>query len=85
MKNRFDLEQEIMECWNIITDIEDIYEYVMDGNEETLSIDERDKVSNMLLGLSQLYEIKFNKLFKTFGICLNKGEFNKTNINHFNI
>jgi hypothetical protein len=75
MKNRFDLEQEIMECWNVTTDINDVYEYVMNGDGSELSTDERDRVANILLGISQLYELKFNKLFNTFEECLSKREF----------
>jgi hypothetical protein len=75
MKNRFDLEQEIMECWNITSDIDDVYEYVMNGNGNELSTDERDRVANILLGVSQLYELKFNKLFNTFEECVKVGEF----------
>jgi hypothetical protein len=75
MKNRFDLEQEIMECWNVTSDIDDVYDYVMNGNGNELSTDERDKVANILLGVSQLYELKFNKLFNTFEECVKVGEF----------
>jgi hypothetical protein len=75
MKTRFDLEQEIMECWNITSDIDDVYEYVMNGNGNELSTDERDRVANILLGVSQLYELKFNKLFNTFEECVKVGEF----------
>ena len=75
MKNRFDLEQEIMECWNVTSDIDDVYDYVMNGNGNELSTDERDRVANILLGVSQLYELKFNKLFNTFEECVKVGEF----------
>lgn len=74
MKNRFDLEQEIMECWNITSDIDDVYSYVMNGDGELTPTD-RDKVANILLGMSQLYELKFNKLFNTFEECVKVGEF----------
>jgi hypothetical protein len=74
MKNRFDLEQEIMECWNITSDINDVYEYVMNGDGKLTPAD-RDKVANILLGVSQLYELKFNKLFNTFEECVKVGEF----------
>lgn len=74
MKTRFDLEQEIMECWNITSDLEDIYRYVMEGDSEMNTV-QRDKVANMLLGLSELYELKFNKTFRTFEECLDKKEF----------
>lgn len=74
MKTRFDLEQEIMECWKITYDLQDIYRYVMEGDSE-LSTVQRDKVANMLLGLSELYELKFNKTFRTFEECLDRKEF----------
>jgi hypothetical protein len=75
MKNRFDLEQEIMECWNVTTDVNDVYEYVMNGGSSELSTDERDRVANILLGISQLYELKFNKMFNTFTECIRNNEF----------
>lgn len=74
MKNRFDLEQEIMECWNITSDINDVFEYVMNGDGKLTPAD-RDRVANILLGMSQLYELKFNKLFNTFEQCVKTGEF----------
>jgi hypothetical protein len=75
MKNRFDLEHQIMECWNVTTDINDVYEYVMNGDGDELSAGERDRVANILLGISQLYELKFNKLFSTFEDCIRNDEF----------
>jgi hypothetical protein len=74
MKTRFDLEQEIMECWNITTDVSDVYEYVMNGEGSELTTSERDRVANILLGISQLYELKFNKLFHTLGDCIERGD-----------
>jgi hypothetical protein len=65
MKTRFDLEQEIMECWNITSDLQDVYRYVMEGDSEMNTV-QRDRVANLLLGLSELYELKFNKAFRTF-------------------
>ena len=74
MKTRFDLEQEIMECWKITYDLQDIYRYVMEGDSELNTV-QRDKVANMLLVLSELYELKFNKTFRTFEECLDRKEF----------
>lgn len=58
---RFELEQQIMECWNITTDLKAITEAVLDGPGLT-----DDQLSNMLIGLEQLYNIKFDKLFRLF-------------------
>jgi hypothetical protein len=56
-KDRFDLEQEIMECWNVTRDLQNFY------NCEVLTEDEQQ---NYLLGLIAIYEVKFNKLWDTF-------------------
>lgn len=60
--DRFDLEQQIMKCWNVTDDIDTLYEGVMDSNPEMTT----DQIANALLGMHQLYELKFNKLFATF-------------------
>lgn len=59
-KDRFDLEQNIMKCWNVTEDIHLIYENVME-KEMT-----QDEIANALLGMHQLYEMKFNKLWDNF-------------------
>ena len=61
-KNRFDLEQEIMECWGVTKDIQNLY-YAQDDLDE-------DQLANYLLGLEQIYETKFNKLWATFEQCV---------------
>jgi len=61
-KDRFDLEQEIMECWNVTKDIDNFYHA-----QESLS---EDQQMNYLNGLSAIYEVKFEKLWNTFEQCL---------------
>lgn len=58
--DRFDFEQQIMACWNVTSDIKDLNEGVLESN---LS---KDQISNALMGLEQLYELRFNKLFRQF-------------------
>lgn len=60
MSNRFDFEQELLDCWRVTTDVKDVYDYVMEHSPDT------DSVANALLGVHALYEIKFNKLWSTF-------------------
>lgn len=62
-KDRFDLEQEIMICWNVVDDIKLIYEEY--GNNQMSS----DKVMNLLLGVQELYSLKFDRMFRTFEDC----------------
>jgi len=58
--DQFDYEQQIMSCWNITSDLKDLSEEILEGN---LS---KDQISNVLIGLEQLYNIRFEKLFRIF-------------------
>lgn len=58
--NRFDFEQQIMACWGITTDLKDLSEEVLEGD---LS---KDQITNVLIGIEQLYNIRFEKLFRQF-------------------
>lgn len=70
-KTRFDLEQEILECWNITTDIKNIYTFLGNNNFfEDMDPKHQDKLMNLLLGIMELYEIKFDKTFHTFEECI---------------
>jgi len=60
MTDRFDLEQQIMACWNITSDIDTLCEGVLESDMTT------DQIANILLGMKQLYELKFDKMFRTF-------------------
>jgi hypothetical protein len=59
-KDRFDLEQNILKTWNVTEDIYLLYENVMEKEMTT------DEIANTLLGIHQLYEMKFNKLWDNF-------------------
>ena len=60
MTDRFDLEQKIMNCWHIIDDVKILNEYVLESDLT------KDQISNALLGLEEIYQMKFDKLFRTF-------------------
>ena len=61
--DRFKFDQQIMECWNVTTDLKTVTEYLLDGE---LDMDRENKIANMLMGIEALYEVKFNKLFRQF-------------------
>jgi len=65
MKNRFDLEQEILDCWGVVDDIDTIY------HAEPL-YENTDEMMNALLGLKTLYKLKFERLFSTFEDCVSQ-------------
>ena len=60
MSDRFDLEQNILDCWKITDDVNLLYKNVM---EEEL---DKDKISNVLLGLQAIYSMRFEQLWETF-------------------
>jgi molecular chaperone GrpE (heat shock protein) len=62
MSDRFDLEQNIMQCWNVTDDIQ-------------LALDQWDKLDedakqNYLIGLQQMYQMKFERLWDNFEGCV---------------
>ena len=68
MTDRFDLEQEIMNCWNVTDDIDLLYENVL---EKEMSVDD---IANALLGMKTLYQMKFEKCFETFETVIKNRE-----------
>lgn len=65
MSDRFDLEQEILECWKIVDDIKLLDKNVLEGKVEGENLTQ-DEISNYLLGLESIYELKFQRMFDTF-------------------
>ena len=60
--NRFDFEQQLLECWGVTKDIKTLCEAVCDRNPAMTE----DEIANVLIGLESLYELKFNKLWQLF-------------------
>jgi hypothetical protein len=60
MSDRFDFEQQIQKCWLITDDIYDLSEAIL---ERDLS---HDQITNVLFGLKEVGEIRFNKLWELF-------------------
>ena len=66
MSNRFDLEQNIMQCWNVCDDIQ----LALDSWD---NLDE-DQKQNYLIELKQMYQLKFEKCWNSFEICCRNKE-----------
>jgi hypothetical protein len=60
MSDRFDFEQQIQKCWLITDDMYDLSEAIL---ERDLS---HDQITNVLFGLKEINEIRFNKLWELF-------------------
>lgn len=62
MTDRFDLEQNIMQCWNVCDDIQ-LYLDMYDNMDE-------DQRMNYLIGLKQMYQLKFERTWNSFEVCV---------------
>ena len=71
MSDRFDLEQNILDCWKITDDVNLLYKNVM---EEEL---DKDKIANVLLGLQAIYSMRFEQLWSTFENLVSNKELDK--------
>lgn len=60
MINAFKLEQRILDCWSILEDLEYLGEVIEDN----------DQALNILIGIKELYGIKFNKLWDAYEASL---------------
>lgn len=63
--DRFDLEQQILNCWNIIDDIKLVNESEMVTHED---------LNEYMNALTTMYNVKFNKMFDTFSILIEEGK-----------
>lgn len=69
MTDRFDLEQQIMKCWQVTDEIQLLNESVLERDELT-----QDEISNFLIGLVSIYDMKFEKLFNQFSELVKEGK-----------
>lgn len=65
--DRFDLEEKIMSAWNIIEDIDLAISCVEDVD---MTSKEADRLLNILIGIKEMYSIRFQQLFGTFEECI---------------
>jgi hypothetical protein len=56
----YDLEQLIMNCWSTQEDVELLYENIMNNDMS------KDDISNVLLGIAKLHNLRSQKLFDTY-------------------
>ena len=61
INKQFELEQGIMNCWSICEEMKLLSKYVLESKEV-----DRDKVANILIGVSELYQMKFEECFTNF-------------------
>lgn len=72
MKNRFDFEQEFLACWNLSADLGNLLlECEKIGDPEVA-----DHISNIVLGLKSIYDMRFNIAWETFEDLVRNRELN---------
>lgn len=76
--DRFDFEQQLLDCWNITKDLKTVYEGICDSSPALTE----DQIANSLIGLETLYELKFNKLWSMFENGVNQRSINSTKEEH---
>jgi hypothetical protein len=64
--DRFKLEENIMNCWQVVDDLKTIY------HSEKLYEDENE-MQNALLGMFTIYQLKFEELFATYEKLIQEG------------
>ena len=60
MTDKFDFEEDMMNCWHVVDDIKQLAAMVSDRNAS------RDNIANVLLGLQVLYNDRFTQLMAGF-------------------
>lgn len=64
---RFTLEDQIMECYMVVDDLEMVY------SAEALYQDQ-DRMMNILLGMHEIYKIRFERMLHTFEHLVHEGK-----------
>ena len=68
----FDLEAEIMSVWSTKDDLESITYRLMDDPDGPLT---EDEIANVLIGLTELHDIRCKKLFNVFESMIKERNF----------
>lgn len=75
----FDLEQAIFSCWQVTNDIDTLNIRVGDTSDfDSLNAAQTDKLMNILMGIREVYEQRFESLWREFeGVTYNYHRYRK--------
>ena len=65
--DRFELEDAIMACWHTSDDINLVTQQILDG------ADDKDKLSNALIGIQELHNLRCQRVFDIFEALITTG------------
>jgi hypothetical protein len=75
MKDRLDLEQEILKLYSFAEDVDDLVQHVM--SREIWPVETQDEICNVLIGLSTRLKIHSEKTFDTMCQALRLDMYNE--------
>lgn len=76
--NQFDMEQQIMTCWSVCEDLDTLMEGVLERGMTP------DQISNVLIGMKELYQLKFQTLWEHFeAMCSEKRQIKDSSVKLF--
>lgn len=78
MADRFELEQQMMNCWHVTDDIDLVATMI---SESAMKAEDQDKFMNVLIGMRVLYNARFDVMFRTFEELIREGNFKKPHWN----
>ena len=81
MKDRFDLENEIMRTTNYADDLRTITESMINDSLDALDDMDVDKYINAIEGVASLIEMHSNKMFDTMSQCFKLDAYRNTLVN----
>ena len=70
--NRFELEQQLLQCWHITDDINTVINYI--AQQPDIPATNQDELLNMLGGMKSLYHHRFRDMMKLFEALIKKGD-----------
>ena len=76
----FSLEQQIMQCWRVVDDIDTVTKWFVDSPEwEGMDPKLCDALMNKYFAIKELYDLKFDEMWHTFeNVCK---EYHKREVN----
>lgn len=75
----FDLEQQLMDCWRVIEDIDLVTKHFVDDPDwEGMDPKVSDAIMNKYFAIKELYELKFQQQWSTFeAVCKQYHQYRK--------
>jgi hypothetical protein len=71
-RDRFELEQQLLQCWHITDDINTVINYI--AQQPDIPATNQDELLNMLGGLRSLYHYRFRDMMNLFNELISKGD-----------